>query len=262
MSPSGVKIQWTAEQDALIISGVHSMPEIHKLLGHSLNSVKRRRDALLYPEREENRKELARQGYQRNSGKIKQRAKDYRITNPERVLKRQRKYRAAHREELNEKNRLYHADNFPKVHAYKIQYNNLHAKELRDYERAYRKQYPDKVKASRRLWATNNPDSYNKHDRHVAQLPGVLTAKQWWKMQEYFDWCCVCCGIQLRDGGLQQDHIIPITNLDGSLNLHSSNDVYNRQPLCMWCNGRKSNRHATDYRPPGHPFTKMYNADE
>ena len=67
------------------------------------------------------------------------------------------------------------------------------------------------------------------------------TETQWRALCAQFENRCVCCGT--GDVTLTKDHIIP-PSMPGW-----SDSIDNIQPLCVPCNARKGNRHATDYRP-------------
>ena len=63
----------------------------------------------------------------------------------------------------------------------------------------------------------------------------------WLAVIEYYGNVCLCCGISGDTATLFPDHVI-------SRKHHGSDDISNRQPLCIECNGRKGEQ-DTDYRP-------------
>lgn len=76
-------------------------------------------------------------------------------------------------------------------------------------------------------------------DKRLAANGGSHTEEQWQALVKKYG-RCLCCGD--TKAKIYRDHIVPVSR-------GGTDDISNIQPLCVRCNFRKGNRHATDYRP-------------
>lgn len=139
------------------------------------------------------------------------------------------------------------------------------ADRLKEYRRQYYLKNKERIKEQARNWARDNGDQkraikrkYN-HSEHgykkvyegvrrrlarkAASPDGSFTRDEWTDLAAQYDFTCMCCRRQfdLKRGGLEPDHIVPLA-------AGGSDAITNIQPLCRNCNAQKGDR-VVDYRP-------------
>ena len=109
----------------------------------------------------------------------------------------------------------------------------------------WRESNPEKAQKARERWTDCNPErvSYNKKINNARRrlLIGSFTEEEWDILLDYSKGICPCCDKYIGKEKLTLDHKIPVSWKE------STNYISNIQPLCMYCNSKKSNHHATDY---------------
>jgi len=157
-------------------------------------------------------------------------------------------YRLANRDKIKEYNDTYYAQNRDGLIEKKKEYQKKNRKSYLARRRELRQENPEPHRKRFRQWQKENKDYVNRknkrrwHERR--DLPGSHTEVEWQALLVKVGYKCVCCGFSdssLADCGLARDHIIPATWEA------STNNIDNIQPLCAGCNGKKSNKHSTNY---------------
>ncbi len=132
----------------------------------------------------------------------------------------------------------------PKIRAYRQAYNKSkpgRASQKRQREKPERKVY---ARQYQRDWKKTpvgkiaNRRNRKLHRARERGADGSWSQKEWDTMCKLSNYSCACCG---RKRKLTVDHVVPLKG-------GGCNCIHNIQPLCLSCNGAKSNRHATDYR--------------
>lgn len=101
-------------------------------------------------------------------------------------------------------------------------------------------------------WRKTNPDSLRligeRRRKKYAHLRNDITIEEWQMLLEWSHNHCLCCAKEFSNDRPSDvataDHIY-----NGSCGLMDGMTIRNAQPLCRTCNGRKGDRHCTDYRP-------------
>lgn len=177
--------------------------------------------------------ERNRQHYAENAQSYKDRAKEWKKSNPERAAEHNRKQSITHKEKNS-------------VRARERYYANWDRN--KEESRLKARMAKDKRKVFLRIWRKLNPDKTiaQRHTRRtrVADGGGSYTPEEWEQLCNHYGNKCLGCG--RNDVKMTVDHIKPVS-------LGGSSDISNLQPLCKNCNSRKGNRHI-DYRPDAGPL--------
>jgi 5-methylcytosine-specific restriction endonuclease McrA len=106
-------------------------------------------------------------------------------------------------------------------------------------------------KAFQKIVESGRMSAYS-HTRRARELGtlGEHTPEQWIERFEYWNKCCVICGLLLtlepkKSNTASKDHMRPLSWRD------SSNSAWNLAPLCRSCNTRKRDRYALKEFPEG-----------
>lgn len=177
-----------------------------------------------------------------NREKINKRSQQRYTTNPDKIRQNGKRYYEANREKIREHHRHYYEANKEKVNERSRQYYAANAEKISERHKRYREVNREKIAERHRRYSLSNPEK-NREKQHRRRARktgngGDYTPYRWKKLCAFYDDRCVCCGEQKP---LTVDHVIP-------LSLGGTNSIDNIQPLCVNCNSRKGNRHATDYR--------------
>jgi 5-methylcytosine-specific restriction endonuclease McrA len=122
----------------------------------------------------------------------------------------------------------------------KAHYEN-NKEEALAYSAAYRLDNPEKVKEDLAQWRKENKEknrSYlHKRRAKKTEAGGFFTPEEWFTLCFAVGFKCLCCKEQKI---LVADHVVPIA-------LGGTSWLYNIQPLCSTCNGKKGTK-IIDYR--------------
>jgi 5-methylcytosine-specific restriction endonuclease McrA len=142
--------------------------------------------------------------YENNAETLRQRARDYRASHPEKVAESKRKWKKANKE-----------------------------KNVQSVIK-YQQRYPEKHVAKTSKWRKENQDKYRNYaqNRRVRKLENGVFEISEKEIQRILSMPCVNCGSKDKP---TLDHIIPIS-------LGGTHSIGNLQNLCMPCNSSKGNK--------------------
>lgn len=149
--------------------------------------------------------------------------------NPERHKENKKKWSAANREKENARAKAWH---------------DAHPERRSEHARKYRLLHLEDVKRRIKDWEARHPEALitkiqNRRARREKN-GGVITATEWRKLKEKYDYTCLCCGRREPEIVLTLDHVKPLF-------LGGKNVIENAQPLCQVCNSSKGIKEI-DYR--------------
>jgi hypothetical protein len=181
---------------------------------------------------------------------IKKWNRDYRLENIETYKEKDREYRETHKKEISERGKAYRALNREELIEYGREYRRTHEKEMRDWHAQYYIDNKEDIKLYKKQYASTpagkQADILHSHRRRFAEanLKNTLTLKQWDKILEMQEYCCMGCKKQFcEEMPPTRDHIIPLTAPRKRLNLWCPGLTFgNTQALCKSCNSKKHNR--------------------
>jgi len=155
--------------------------------------------------------------------------RNHQKANPEKYDEALRRYRETHREEINTKARERRQQDLEHHREIGRKSREKHAEERNAYQRAYGKANRDKL-------------TFYTNTRRARKLEaeGSHTEEEWQDLRAFYNFTCLCCGMQEPEIKLTRDHVIPLTQ-------GGSDSIDNLQPLCARCNSKKNNKHI-DYR--------------
>lgn len=118
-----------------------------------------------------------------------------------------------------------------------LRYNQNRTNELARM-RNYARNNKDKLrKAEQKYYTKNKPYWQHKKLKRKGLTRGIIKAQEWFMVQLFYGFRCLCCGCQEK---LTIDHIVPIS-------MGGRNIIDNIQPLCKPCNSSKGAQ-VIDYR--------------
>jgi len=152
-----------------------------------------------------------------------------------------RTYTQSHPGVENERARLWRINN-PEKYQSELEearnYKKNHRKQMNSTDKLWRKANPEKVKESRKRWAINHPDKYAKKAKRDWQKRRAvkcnaegngITPEQWKMVMGEFGYRCAYCSQQKP---LAMDHIVPLSK-------GGRHDLDNVVPACQPCNSSK-----------------------
>ena len=161
----------------------------------------------------------------------------------ERKIAKTKAWRESHKEHIAEYGLAFRAAHPDIVKAREKAHKMAHRAETSTYRGQYNLSHWEQAKEKGRAWKVANPDkmqAYRRNRRaHRVFVGGSITSAEWQALLTAYGRRCLCCG---STENLAFDHVIPISK--GGPNI-----IYNAQPLCRSCNGKKGIQHI-DYRPP------------
>lgn len=168
-------------------------------------------------------------------------------TKREHVLKTVATYRAANIERIRERQRQYSITNRDRILAKKRDYNKriYNSPEYQAKRKAFAESHREQLNVNAQRWRQRNPEKRrvvsknNKIKR--AKAVGSCSPQQWLDKLNFFGWRCYLCGIKLTSDALHMDHRKPIT-------LGGSHWPANLAPACIPCNLRKNDKPEQEYR--------------
>lgn len=153
-------------------------------------------------------------------------------------------YYGSHKEQTAERSRQWHANNPEKVAQKQKKWISANREKVKALKRKYYHLDPRKHLDRLKAWVSGNRDKilqYRQKRRALKNASGgVITAREWQALKEFYDFTCLRCGRREPKIKLTLDHVIP-------LKLGGSNTIENAQPLCGSCNCSKGAKVA-DYR--------------
>jgi 5-methylcytosine-specific restriction endonuclease McrA len=149
-----------------------------------------------------------------------------------------RRYREQNRQEIKERARAWRKSHPEKIRTYTVKYRHKNyeatrKREQKQYERRMQEN-PDSVRMWGRLAAQRR-----KARRLAAQ--GVCTKEQFMAKCEYFGWRCYLCGIKLNTTSVQMEHRKPLSR-------GGANWPANLAPACAGCNYSKGTKTEAEFR--------------
>lgn len=115
---------------------------------------------------------------------------------------------------------------------------------VREKNRAYQHTHQAEVYKAIQRWRKANPEKRKEYGRNRYALEkgarGKVTAIQFQKLKEKYNFTCLCCGRKEPEIKITHDHVKPLA-------IGGENTIENSQPLCRSCNCRKGKKWI-DYR--------------
>lgn len=159
--------------------------------------------------------------YDRNTSKVKESAKVWRIENPEANKKSVEKYQTKNRQKLNDRAKTHYQNNRERLLQYHNEYRNKNRELCKVRVRNSQKKNPLRLRI-------------NKYKRRIREGDGRVTVKRINALLVIQEGNCVYCRIELVK--FHVDHIVPLakggTNTDDNIQL-----------LCPTCNRKKGSKY-------------------
>lgn len=152
------------------------------------------------------------------------------------------KYRDENREHVREKVRNWQRANKDKQRASVNKWNQDNLEKLHKKQKEWRDANKERTSIKTKKWAEANKDkralTAEKRRAQKALDGGIITAKEWKDLKEFYGNKCLCCG--KTDVRLTLDHVVPLSK-------GGRHAIENAQPLCGSCNSSKHTK-IIDYR--------------
>lgn len=187
------------------------------------------------------------------------RAKEWRLSNPEKAQERSRQYYQSNTEKILEAARKWQINNPEKAREKKLKWKVAHREQNRQIENNRRASDPEKARAkdkryyeshkedalkSGNKWRAKNPEKtaeyHHARRARILEGGGTITAADFRWLKSVCNYACLCCGKKEPEIKLTLDHVVALAR-------GGSNTIGNAQVLCGSCNARKSDK-TIDYR--------------
>lgn len=149
-----------------------------------------------------------------------------------------KRYREVHKEQRHEYNRQWRIDNKEHLSRYDRERYENRKYSVQEYSKEWQRTHPERIRQYK----------LNRKALKAGQV-GFLLERYWLTLLQVYGHICMnpqCDKQVTKENMLTLDHIIPLSWGNENTKLHSMD---NFQVLCLSCNSRKSNIHATDWRP-------------
>lgn len=176
-----------------------------------------------------------------------ERAKAYKLANPEKLKDQRKAYRAKHADQIKQSSALYRLKNSDKIKARQRKYYEREKPRIvkyfsgrrhlkRSYDREYYEANKTKHAEQSKRWKKDNPDLLRVYRAVRRSAAGsAISVKLINQLKRAQQMKCRYCGADLN-AGYHLDHRMP-------LRLGGTNEASNLQLLCPTCNMRKHAKH-------------------